>query len=115
MMINKKMKIGLAIGLIAIALFFVIRAHDNNDNISAEDVAKCLTSKGIKMYGSITCSHCKEQKEIFGDAFQYIDYIECTIDGDLCKDLIGVPAWGIDGKIYYGAKSLNELKSSSGC
>ena len=29
-------------------------------------LAKCLTSKDVKMYGTSWCPHCNNQKEMFG-------------------------------------------------
>src|SRR5919201_608406 len=43
--------------------------------------AECLTSKQLKMYGAYWCPHCAEQKEMFGDSFQYAPYIECGVRG----------------------------------
>ena len=33
------------------------------------------------MYGLYWCPHCIEQKEMFGDAFHYVPYVECAIKG----------------------------------
>jgi hypothetical protein len=32
------------------------------------------------MYGAYRCSHCTAQKQLFGDAFDMITYIECAED-----------------------------------
>src|SRR5436189_3493116 len=39
--------------------------------------AKCLAARQVKMYGLYWCTHCEEQQEMFGSAFQYVPYIEC--------------------------------------
>jgi glutaredoxin-related protein len=44
------------------------------------------------LYGSKICPHCLKQKELFGDSFQYINYVECTEEYKRCADLRGVPA-----------------------
>src|SRR2546430_1164979 len=41
-----------------------------------DSFAQCLTSKGTKMYGAWWCPHCKDQKESFGFALQYVNYVE---------------------------------------
>mgnify|MGYP000470139933 CR=1 FL=1 len=117
--INKLIKIGL-ISSIAIALIMAVYFIKEKkisgcaiDENNIDEFAKYLTSKGIRMYGSAFCPHCNKQKEIFGESFKYIDYVECTENEDLCRSLIGVPAWKINGKIYYGTKSLSELKELS--
>src|SRR5436190_2083519 len=46
-----------------------------------DDFARCLNSKGLKMYGAWWCPHCAEQKQSFGYAFQYVNYTECGIEG----------------------------------
>src|SRR6266576_128180 len=43
--------------------------------------AKCLAARQVKMYGLYWCTHCEEQKEMFGSAFQYVPYIECGTKG----------------------------------
>jgi len=87
-----------------------------------DDFAKCLTQKGVVMYGSYLCGHCKTQKTMFGDSFQFINYVECHPNGpnpdpQLCteKGIRGVPAWEINGNLYPGLRSLEELSSLSGC
>ena len=42
-----------------------------------EIMAKCLTDKGAKFYGASWCSWCKKEKELFGEAAQYLPYVEC--------------------------------------
>lgn len=60
--------------------------------------AKCLTDKGWVMYGAAWCSHCKTQKELFGSSFQYIKYVECPDNTQLCLDkgVNGFPTWIIE-------------------
>ena len=62
--------------------------------------AKCLTEKGWAMYGAVWCSHCKAQKELFGSSFQYIKYVECPDNTQLCLDkgINGFPTWLVEAK-----------------
>jgi hypothetical protein len=87
------------------------------EDISPEKLAKCLTDKGIKMYGSMYCPHCAEQKSLFGDSFKLVNYTECANpdNADACAGLEGVPAWDINGKLYYGKQELSKLQELSGC
>ena len=57
--------------------------------------AKCLTEKGLTFYGAEWCSHCKEEKALFGDSFKYIKYVECPENTQLCldKNIQGYPTW----------------------
>ncbi|MBU4579683.1 hypothetical protein KKB43_01570 [Patescibacteria group bacterium] len=89
-----------------------------------DNLAKCLTEKGAKMYGAFTCIHCKNQKETFGSAFQYVNYQECTVDGkagtyaQVCKDagIEGYPTWKFpDGAVKAGGVSFGELSEKTGC
>src|ERR1700690_2628426 len=62
--------------------------------------ANCLTEKQIKMYGLYWCTHCAEQKEMFGESFKHVTYIECGVKGSrdedpVCKDagVKNFPTW----------------------
>ena len=57
--------------------------------------AKCLTEKGMTFYGAEWCSHCKAQKELFGESLKYIKYVECPDNTQLCidKGIQGYPTW----------------------
>src|ERR1700757_5208996 len=48
-------------------------------NHKYDSFAKCLASKQAKMYGLYWCPHCIEQKQMFGDAFHYVPYVECAV------------------------------------
>ncbi|MFH1307615.1 MAG: hypothetical protein ABIH72_02075 [archaeon] len=108
--------------LLVLVFYFVamnITKHTGYVSISEEetkkDFAQCLTNKGILMYGSAYCGHCKNQKELFGDSFLYVNYVECTENPEACQDLSGVPAWDINGEITYGTQTLEKLSELSGC
>jgi len=86
-------------------------------------LAKCLTEKGVKMYGAVWCAHCQKQKKEFGDAFQYITYIECDPKTDLesakkCVDakIEGYPTWRFsDGTEVAGEQDIEQLGLRVGC
>ncbi|MGB8816098.1 MAG: hypothetical protein WCC74_02620 [Minisyncoccia bacterium] len=83
-----------------------------------DDFAKCLTGKGILMYGAIWCENCKIQKNLFGSSFQYIKYVECPDNAKLCleKGIEGYPTWIFaDGKKIEGRDTLEDLAKVSGC
>ena len=44
--------------------------------------AQCLTDEGMTFYGAYWCPHCQDQKEMFGDAMQYVNYVECDPGGE---------------------------------
>jgi len=89
---------------------------ENTDPAYIEKLAKFLTAKGMIMYGAYWCPHCKAQKELFGDAFKYVDYVECDPQGpnanpDECtaQGVDGYPTWIYQGTKYSGQKALSEL------
>jgi len=68
------------------------------------------------MYGSVTCPHCQSQKEMFGDSFQYINYVECTQEFERCANLKGVPTREIgSGNYLEGLQELSTLANEAGC
>ena len=82
-----------------------------------DDFARCLTSKGVKMYGSDTCPHCKAQKGFFKGSFGLVDYVECGRNADICQKagIQAYPTWEVNGKKFEGETSLSALSEKSGC
>ncbi|MDO8460146.1 MAG: hypothetical protein Q7S74_03485 [Nanoarchaeota archaeon] len=78
-------------------------------------VAYCLEQEGAEFYGSVYCSECEKQAELFGTAFKQVKYIDCGKDKSLCPNIRSVPSWYINKTIYYGYKNLTELKYLSNC
>lgn len=84
--------------------------------------ARYLTDSGVQMFGAYWCPHCQHQRERFGkDAFESIDYVECDPRGEnshaqLCQDeeIRGYPTWKINGQLYPGDRTLEELADLSG-
>jgi len=103
------------IGSYVTGWFVTVNPNPTPTNYDA--LAKCLTQKGVVMYGLKTCPHCADQKAMFGDSFQYVTYVECSDQATLCqaKGIQFVPAWEIDGSISTGVKTLEELASAAGC
>lgn len=84
-------------------------------------LAKYLSERGATMYGSYTCVHCEKQKELFGGAFGYITYVECSRSGPdpdpaLCaaKNIKSYPTWEIGGEFHEGVRDLEQLGRISG-
>lgn len=87
-----------------------------------ESLAKCLTEKGAKFYGTRWCSWCARQKEIFGNAAQYLPYVECSEQDSQkitaeCQALkiSSFPTWEFNGEKKPGFKNLEDLINLSGC
>ncbi|KAJ0251061.1 Thiol-disulfide oxidoreductase LTO1 [Hirschfeldia incana] len=88
-------------------------------------LAKHLNSIGAKMYGAFWCSHCQEQKEMFGrEAAKLLNYVECFPEGykkgvqifKACSDarIEGFPTWMINGEVLSGEIELAKLAEMSG-
>jgi len=121
------MKIKIAIGffvaiVIAVGVGLLFFSQQNNKPGPLDALAKCLSQKGVKMYGAWWCPHCQNQKKTFGSSWKYINYVECAIgqSGQTkeCKDekIEGYPTWILpDGKRLTGEQSPQSLGSAVGC
>lgn len=87
------------------------------------ELAKFLTSKGVKMYSAYWCPHCYEQKQLFGkQAWEQVTNIECAADAkknpqpQVCAQagIKGFPTWSINGKLDSGVKKLAKLAELTG-
>lgn len=95
----------------------------HHKNHKFDTFAQCLARKQAKMYGLYWCPHCIEQKEMFGQAFHYVPYVECAIKDSSevaaqCK-VAGVklfPSWqfGMDPP-KEGVLSMETLSEKTGC
>ena len=79
--------------------------------------AKCLTENGAAMYGTDWCSHCQDQKEIFGKSFQYVAYIDCDKSRFACDSasVSSYPTWIINEESYGGTQQLYKLAQLTDC
>lgn len=90
--------------------------EEKKDSAYIEKLAKFMSEKGMVMFGAYWCPHCQDQKKLFGDAFKYVDYVECDEKGpnanpDECvaNGIEGYPTWVYQGQQYGGYKSFSEL------
>ncbi|HIK29749.1 MAG TPA: vitamin K epoxide reductase family protein [Oscillatoriales cyanobacterium M59_W2019_021] len=90
-------------------------------NAAQIQLAEHLSAIDAQMFGAFWCSHCQNQKAMFGKAaFKKIDYVECDPNGEnsrtqLCKEanIEGFPTWKIKGKFYQGEQTLERLAELS--
>jgi thiol-disulfide isomerase/thioredoxin len=88
-----------------------------------DEFAKCIEKSGAKFYGATWCSHCQDEKKLFGGSAKYLPYVECaTPDGlgqaDVCRDakIEGYPTWEFaDKSRESGALPLTMLAEKTGC
>ncbi len=95
------------------------------EKVSEEDLAsfaQCLADSGLVFYGSKYCPHCQNQKELFGEAVEEINYVECVGEDDQwteqCQkdEIQSVPTWIMaDGEKVVGYQTLSKLSELSGC
>jgi hypothetical protein len=117
----KKIIIALAI-LAAFGLAVYLGFRKRTSRLDA--FAKCTAQEGAKMYGAYWCPHCEEQKEVFGSAFQYVNYVECGIKGNpkgqtqACIDagIKHYPTWQFaNASRVEGKEDLLFLSQKTGC
>ncbi|MDP3764091.1 MAG: hypothetical protein Q8Q95_00515 [bacterium] len=116
----QKLKIifGFLIAILIFAFLFLIFRDDNAQAGTLDDFAKCLTDKNVTMYGAAWCSHCQNQKNLFGEAFTYINYVECPNDPQKClvAGIESYPTWLMPNKEKLaGEQKLQTLSEKTEC
>ncbi len=121
-MLDRKKKINLIViisGLVLLGLIFYFNSNGSSgETDDVEQLAKCLSDSGAKLYGAYWCPHCQEQKDLFGDAVEYLPYVECTEEAEACAEagIQGYPSWILaDGTVLLGGQSLDTLAQATGC
>ena len=114
-------------GLIMIAFVIILISLPKQGSIDKTKFATCIIDSGAKMYGAYWCSHCADQKKLFGDSWDILlaggTYVECDAAGpnpqvELCKNqsITGYPTWKFsDGTILSGTQSLETLAGKTKC
>jgi uncharacterized membrane protein len=124
------LRVGLAV-LLMVSLLIVIYFNAHAAAISAQKelekdsvpvaFAQCIASRGWKMYGKSSCGSCTIQKNLFGNAFSHIAFMDC-LDVDWCtpKKVDRFPTWileqddvEVDRKV--GIVQLQDFAALTGC
>ena len=111
--INIKLILFIAIILvISLTIYFYNTRPGNYDNF-----AKCLTEKGVVMYGNTFCQYTNKQLNFFGKSKEYLNYVKCSENEALCnsKGVKITPTWEINGTMYEQVQSFEKLALLSGC
>jgi len=119
----KKRDLQSVAGLVLLAVTAVVISLPACEHKDYTAFAKCLTSKQVAMYGLYWCDHCAEQKKMFGPSFQYINYVECGVQGSRAEQPVcaqaGVknfPTWKLpNGSLVEGVQPLQKLSETTGC
>jgi hypothetical protein len=119
----EKRKRALIYGGVIVLLAAAYLAGWYHKNHKYDAFAQCLSTKQAKMYGLYWCPHCLEQKEMFGESFHHVQYVECAIKDSSelapqCK-IAGVklfPSWQFGTEPpKEGILSLEALSDKTGC
>src|SRR5579872_5726136 len=119
-----KKEIGIIIAVLAVILlgaYFLNRPAVSSTKYDA--FAQCIKASGATFYGAFWCPHCKAQKAMFGDAVEYLPYVECSEpDGQtqtpICiqKNVQSYPTWVFaNGVLEEGTLDLTEIAKQTSC
>lgn len=113
---NIKKYLLMAAVIIAFGLIIYTFYSRANQPGQYDDFAKCLTEKGVKVYGNDACQYTTKQRNMFGSSQQYLNYMKCVggIECDIKKVRI-TPTWEINGTMLEGVQSFEKLAELSGC
>lgn len=97
-------------------LFFVIE-RPSAVTVSA-DAAQYIGNHSI-VYVQAGCVHCKDQEDLFGNNWKYINSLDCIAsqtNTQICinENITGTPTWVINGKQYVGEQSIQTLENLTG-
>ena len=100
--------------IVALVVLYVVWPSGDGEY---DGFAECLSDSGAVMYGTEWCGACRAQKDLFGDSFDKVNFIDCDRQRDLCliAGVVSYPTWKIGGENYEGAFELAELAEISGC
>lgn len=107
---NSFMTILIIIAVMIIAYFIISSGSQTPD----EQVAKCIGENAI-LYVQLGCHACEIQEEMFGENLNHLKIVDCFYDRKSCSEIEVTPTWKINGNLYKGVKSIDELKELTGC
>jgi glutaredoxin len=82
-------------------------------NLPAEEAAKWI-GEHATLYSQSSCSHCIEQKKLFGSNVKYLTIVEDNIQAFLDAGVTQTPTWIINGQKYEKVLTIDELKELTG-
>ena len=107
--------------LVLVSVIFLVTAGCSRS--PSPSFAQCLTEKDVTMFGAYWCSHCATQKKLFGNSWQYINYVECSLPNkagttEIClqEKIETFPTWEFaDQTRFEGVLPLEQLSERTGC
>jgi|TARA_Y100000034_G_scaffold135589_1_gene208150 hypothetical protein len=116
----KTIWLSITVILFIVAIFLIVVKQSPASEL--DEFAQCLTENNAVFYGAFWCSHCNTQKSLFGDSIKKVTYIECSTPDQrgqlpICvnEQIMSYPTWKINGEVYGGVLSINELSQLTGC
>ena len=75
--------------------------QDSTPAFSNSDLAMYLSQNGVKIYGAFWCEPCETQKQLFGEGWEYVNYVDCGVQGEtgtfneecVQAGITGIPIW----------------------
>lgn len=120
---NKKTLLFGIAALIVVILLLVYAGRVSSGPGKLDGFAQCLGDRGALFYGAFWCSHCQNQKALFGSSKRYLPYIECSTPdakGQLpicsANKIVSFPTWVFpDLSTTTGEIPLATLSEKTGC
>lgn len=119
-----KKQIGYVIAVLVVVLgLAVFFAQKDSAPGQYDSFATCIKDSGAIFYGAFWCTHCREQKAMFGNSAKLLPYTECSTPDSqgqtvICKEkgITSYPTWIFaSGEIGNGTQDFAALASSTGC
>ncbi len=104
------------IGAIIVFSVLAVRAYTIKPG-AYDDFAKCLTERGVVIYGNDFCQYTTKQLSFFGKSGKYLKYVKCIDNKQLCekKGVKITPTWEINDSMYEQVQTFENLARLSGC
>lgn len=106
----------LFIAVVVIIAIVIIHLTKKTSGIVDESVAKCIGQNSI-LYVQLGCSHCEDQKNLFGNSYQYLNVTDCFYETGVCinNSIEATPTWVIKDQRYVGVQTVEKIKELTGC
>ena len=119
---SKKVVWWLVLAVVVLVGIYFIRSSNNTPG-KLDGFTTCLKDSGAVFYGAFWCSHCQNQKTMFGSSKKLLPYVECSTPDSrgqtpecIVKNVDSYPTWEFkDGSRLSGEIALKTLAEKTGC
>ena len=114
----------LFVGIIVIVALIIVFVMGGGKFISGNAISddkdysrfvSCLNEKGFILYGYHGNEYVDAQLDLFGEARDKLNVIDCSVDSDKCVGIVLFPSWKTFNQVYSSGLSLGMLARLSGC